>query len=378
VLAVALAAALAPGAAAAAVSFATGSSYSSFESDSTRERGSQLLTPVTLSVQGANGFFGGLAGGYAVSTYRPATPGADEVTVRTLLDTQVALFYTGTLGPGCIRVGSGFNLPTGSATLTATERRAEVDAQYSELLPVSSFGEGTNASPGFAYTIPLGAYTVGVGASRHLRGSYDPSADVDGDEVDPGDETLGKLSLEWRGETLKVRGGLRYQHVAPDKVGGVETFAEGDALSGDFAAEYRSGAWFLSFEGAYNTWADSESLAGGSLATEQHRRYGDEVLMKGTAQYLLTRSLLLSVTGRGHFVRANGFPVDSALYDSGRAAVEAAVALWYQAFPGIYLNGGVSCQQVRERADGTLAEDTVYTGTKVSLNLVTWFGGGGK
>lgn len=363
-----------PASAFSATSFSVGEKYSGFDNDRNRERGSQFFTPVALSTGSDAGFFGGLSSGYVVSTYRPPQPGAEEVTVSTFLDTKVSLYYTVALSRGCVRIGSTFNLPTGKSKLTEEERGTEMDREYGELVDVSNFGEGTNANPGFAVTLPLGKFIIGLGGSYHLRGAYDPTADVEKDDVDPGDEALGKFTLRWEGANAKFAAGIKYQFIGADKVGGETVFKEGNMLSANAKWEYTPKPFLFFLEGAYNSWDKSRSIVGfGNLPVEEFARFGNDLLVKASVQYLMTPSLVLITDAGGHWVQENGFPRDSDRFDSGRTTYEGLVGCVYQIFPGIYLRASFAYQQVQESADANQAENITYTGLKGTLQLTTLF-----
>lgn len=361
-------------AAAAETSLSIGEKYSRFEDSKSREQGSQFFTPIALSAGTDNGFFGGLSTGYVVSTYRPPQSGAEDVTVSTLLDTKVSLFYTMALARTCIRMGSTFNLPTGLSALTAEESLAEMDRQYGELVDVPNFGEGTNANPGFAVTLPLDNVTVGFGVSYHLRGAYDPTADIANDILDPGDEALTKFSIRWKGEDAKVFAGVKYQVIGADEVNGLPVYKEGDMVSANVKVEYTPRPVLVFLEGAFNTWGKSKSLSGaGNLPLEEFGRYGDEVLMRAQVQYIATPKLVLLVEADGHWVQQNDFPRYSPNYDSGRTSVSGIVGLVYQVVPGLFLHGSAGYQQVEEEPDAESSVGASYSGLKASLHLVTLF-----
>lgn len=354
--------------------FSVGEKYSSFENNRNGEKGSQFFTPISLSTGSENGLFAGLSTGYLVSTYRSAQPDAQEVTVSTLLDTKASLYYTAALGRGCVRVGSTFNLPTGKSSLSGEERGAEMDREYGELVDVTNFGAGTDANPGFAVTLPWNKFTVGLGGSYHVKGAYDPTTDVEDDSVDPGDEVLGKFTLRWVGGDTKVTAGMKYQYVGADKIGGELAYKEGNMLAANANLEFTPKPWFVYLEGAYNNWEKSRNITGsGNLPFEEFARYGDDLLLKATVQYLATPMLVLVVEGSGHWAQGNGFPRDSVHYDSGRTSLEAEAGFVYQIFLGVYVSGSVAYLRVKEDADANQAEDTTYDAFKSSLHLVTFF-----
>lgn len=358
----------------AAMNFSAGAHYDSFSSDQSREEGNQFFTPISLAMGSEGGLFGALNGGYVVSTYRPPEEGADDVTVSTLIDTKVALFYSAPVLRGCLRLGSTFNLPTGKSSLTPFERRAEMDNRYGELVSVTNFGEGTNANPGFAFALPLGRFVLGLASSYHFKGAYDPTAEGGDEEVDPGDEALAKVSFGFDGKIFEFLGGVKYLSVQPDKVGGQEAFKEGDMLSVNAKMEFSPGPWGIFLEGVYSTWYKGKRLAGNEgLGVEEFARFGDDLVVRAVVEYRVWPTLTLLAIGRGHWVQANDYEADSPLYDGDRTALGGTLGFRYALFPGMSLNGSVAYQQVDEGADAVMPEDTTYNGFRSALNLVTVF-----
>ena len=362
---------LAPSTAWSAISFGTGVQYDSFSSDQTREKGSQVTSPVTASV-GGGGFFGGLASGYVSSTYRPAAAGADDVTVSTFLDTTISLSYSRPIGGACLQVGSSFNLPTGDSSLDADERQAEMDSRYGELVSVTDFGAGTNANPGFAIAIPIKRLIIGGGFSYNILGAYVPSSEIDGDDVDPGDQFLGKISLGWDGKLFKVIGGVKYQWIFPDEIGGEEVFKEGDMVGGNVKLSFKAASWNFTLEGAYTTWFKGKRFTGDQeLLVEELRRFGDDLTLRAKVSYRVWPTLKLKLIGRGRWVQDNEYPETSAFYDAGRNTYSILGGFSYSLHPWVSLNFNVTYLTVEEGADASFAQATDYQGFKTALSIDT-------
>jgi hypothetical protein len=355
----------------AAVKLATGAHYDSFSSDQGGEKGSQFLMPVSLSLGTKNGWFGGLASGYVSSSYTPPAEGADAETLSTFLDTKLSLFYSTSLAGACVRVGSTFSLPTGRSDLTLKERRTEMD-QFDDLVGVTDFGGGTSANPGFTFAVPLGRLILGGGLSHHFRGEYDPTAEIENDEVDPGDESLAKVSVAWDGGRHNFLVGVRYLAIWPDKVGGREVYKEGDMVSTNFRFEFKPRPWRLTLEGSYNTWFKGKRLVGEDiLAVDEIKRLGDDFAVRAVAEYQVWPTLVVLALGRGRWVQANDYPSESAFYDGGRTAFEGLAGFRYTLLPGVFLNGSVAYTRMDANADALTAADTSYQGFRTALNIET-------
>jgi hypothetical protein len=355
----------------AAMKFATGAHYDSFSSDQSDEKGSQFLTPISLSLGTQNGWFGGLASGYVSSSYTPPVEGAEAEKVNTFLDTKVSLFYSTALSRACVRIGSTFSLPTGKNNLTLRESRAEMN-RFDDLVGVTDFGGGASANPGFTFAIPFGRLVLGLGASHHFRGKYDPTADIDHDDVDPGDESLTKVSVAWDGGLLNFLVGVRYLAIWPDKVGGQEVFKEGDMVSTNFRFELKPRPWKFTLDGSYNTWFKGKRLVGEEiLAVEEIKRFGDDVVVRLVGEYQVWPTLVVLALGRGRWVQENDYPDDSAFYDGGQTSFEGLAGFRYTLLPGVFMNGSIAYTQMDAKAGGVFPEDTDYQGFRTALNIET-------
>lgn len=348
----------------------TGAHYDAFDTGQSKEKGSQFYVPLNVRTGPDSPFFLGVASGWVDTSYQPAS-GGEKVRVKTPLDTNLAAFYTIPWEGACFRLGVSANLPTGKATLSARERAAEIDRNFGDLVGVTNFGRGFDVNPGFSMTLPLGKLTLGLGVSHNKTGSYDPTSDVADDKLDPGDETTGKLSIGWAGDRVRFLIGGRYTAVTADKVEGREIFKEGGQAAANLKIEVPPAPVGFSFESSYQAWAKNKQAAGdGGLAAEEVASFGTDWRYRVGVQYAPVKNLTLELFANGHRVDANDYAKSSAYFDGGRNALEGGLGFDYSILAFISFNGRFSYQNVKDKADAALSQDTTYKGFKSSVNLV--------
>ncbi|MBI3394048.1 MAG: hypothetical protein HY039_12860 [Nitrospirae bacterium] len=348
----------------------TGAHYDTFDTGQSKEKGSQFFVPLNVRTGPDSPFFLGVASGWVDTSYQPAG-GGEKVRVKTPLDTNLTAFYTIPWEGACFRLGVSANLPTGKATLSARERAAEIDRNFGDLVGVTNFGRGFDANPGFSMTLPLGKLTLGVGVSHNKTGAYDPTSDVENDKLNPGDETAGKLSIGWTGDRVRFLIGGRYTAVSADKVEGREIFKEGGQAAANLRLEVPPAPVGFSLESSYQAWAKNKQAAGdGGLAAEEVASFGTDWRYRVGVQYVPVNNLTLELFANGHRVQANDYAKSSAYFDGGRNALEGGLGFDYSILAFISFNGRFSYQNVKDKADAALSNDTTYKGFKSSLNLV--------
>lgn len=173
--------------------------------------GSQFLVPLAAGYW-KKGFSAYIGTNYVVSH-------SDSVlgngTVNTFTDTAIYLSRLGAEKKIQLNYLLSMSLPTGKPTLSWSERYARMDE---DIFEKEAFGEGWQFSPGVDVswkTSRENKWTAGVSYAFH--GSYDPTSDVPGDTVSPGNG--------WNGHLRWEHAGLPWQMVA-------EVFYSGSTRSG--------------------------------------------------------------------------------------------------------------------------------------------------
>lgn len=152
-----------------------------------------------------------------------------------LTDTQVRANYS--FGQDFLVLTAGVNVPTGSATVDATELAAATRIGSDFLtFPVSGFGSGLGFTGGFAIAQPMGSWNLGFGASLRQSSEYEPFRDQTGvaTKYQPGPEYRARLGLDKPFGTGRMSFGFTYSKFGDDKSNAV-TFNSGDRFIGQFA-----------------------------------------------------------------------------------------------------------------------------------------------
>ena len=201
--------------------------------DGEGNHGYQHVTPLTLSYQ-KGGLNLGLRRAFIVSENKSPNK---EGRVAHWSDTSLSAAYTMNRdGAWPIRFNLSTNIPNGKATLTGDEKNAVMDGH---LVWQTRFGEGFNITPGINISH---AFTdqdvVGFGISHVVRGKFDPNADVEKDEIDPGNDTILTLQYQHQAERWQADAGLTYQRSGTTKRGGQDYYQKGMLFSLDLGGSY--------------------------------------------------------------------------------------------------------------------------------------------
>jgi hypothetical protein len=151
-----------------------------------------------------------------------------------LTDTQVRANYT--FGQDFLVLTAGVNVPTGSATVDATELDAATRIGSDFLtFPISGFGSGLALTGGLAVAQPMGSWNVGFGASMRHSSEYEPFRDASGTatKFTPGPEYRARLGADHPFGTGRMSLGVTFSKFGDDK-SNAATFNTGDRYIGQF------------------------------------------------------------------------------------------------------------------------------------------------
>lgn len=102
-----------------------------------------------------------------------------------------------------------------------------------DLVAYSQFGEGWNISPAIAITRKIGkedSWTFSTG--YNWRGSYDPTNDIENDDLNPGDEWHSSLRWQHAGEKWQIVSEVLYTTTGNSTVANGESYNTGDTWEG--------------------------------------------------------------------------------------------------------------------------------------------------
>ena len=334
--------------------------------DDTNRSGRQNITPVTLTYSYNNLDFG-LRRALIESTN--TSPGR-EGSVATWSDTSLSASYTLKNLSWPVRFSLDYNLPSGKATLSGSEKNAIMDGS---LVQQTRFGEGENITPGIGVTHAFGEKDVfGAGLSFSKRGAFDPNGDVINDEIDPGDETIATMQWQHGEEKWLVIGGLIYTNSGVTQRGGLDYYKKGDRYDANVTgivalpSEQR-----LQASLRYSTQRPDQYINNiiGRLQQESANSNGDSTYLNLDWGKTWHGAHTFHAIADYLEIRANSYDQINDLYNAGRVKTSFGIGYDY----AISRNGSVSVQakqfEMTDRATPATLRDTRYRGNGVYLNL---------
>ena len=184
--------------------------------------GSQFVQPYYFGYANKNSYWG-LNFNYVSS--KNTTPG-HEGKINTFTDTLLYFSTRNNKDKYIVDYNLGINIPTGKAKLSSYERNARMDE---DLVRFAEFGEGWNFTPGIAVTRRIGGDKdlLTLGTNYSVRGSYDPTSDIDDDKFNPGNEWQKYLRWQHAEEKWQLVGELLHTSSAESKIADGSVFDTG-------------------------------------------------------------------------------------------------------------------------------------------------------
>jgi hypothetical protein len=282
------------------------------------QSGHQVLAPIGLSYDtpdwGLN-----IRGALGTSERDPGGAGGAG-SVSGFTDTTVGGYYRLTAGPYDIRFGLDLDLPTGKSALSGRDRFA---VQDEDLALLERFGEGFDVNPTVTVYRSFGVFGLGLGVGYLWTGEYDPTGDVPGDDLDPGDELIVALTGEWFvTDTVRATLLLAYTYFTKDERGGIELYREGDEIDVRVGVEWRPEPWFAAGYVRNVVRFKSDRLdATGRLTTESRNSHGNDFRVGAAVGYVISDDWTVAGAVDVRYVAANDYASTDVLYDGGRLKV---------------------------------------------------------
>jgi hypothetical protein len=295
--------------------------------------------------------------------------------LASLTDTLLAASYIRSDWPVGVVLGVDVNLPTGQERLTRNEQIAEAGERH-DLFEVDNFGEGLNVGLNLGLTKALGDVTFAVSGAYFVKGKYDPSSDISGDDLDPGDQIVVMAVTKWKiGAGVSAETTLAYVQVAADTLGGKETFQEGRKimLAGTLSLQRPK---FGVTVGMQNTFQDNnKELSDDALVTEAENSNGNELFGWWDLTYRLSSAVDIQVLGdwrlygesdRKHDL--NGLP-----FEGRRVRFSVGPAVLYLQNDHITWNGVVKYFSMDQHPDIRNEQTSALRGVNVSVGMTYTF-----
>lgn len=198
------------------------------------EKNTEVSFPVYVMVPVVSALTMDVGTAYAMARVENTLNGASSE-MNGITDTQVRANYS--FGQDFLVLTAGVNIPTGSATVDATELAAATRVGSDFLtFPISGFGSGLGFTGGVAMAQPMGSWNVGFGASVRQSSEYEPFRDQTGvaTKYQPGPEYRARVGLDRPFGTGRMSFGFTFSKFGDDKSNAV-TFNSGDRYIGQFA-----------------------------------------------------------------------------------------------------------------------------------------------
>lgn len=356
---------LTTGLASAEVQVQTSVNYDWWE-DTKGNKESQIFVPVRMDTRYRD-FSIGLLAGYANTSYSASGEGSPSVSH--LLDTKLTTSYeiVGKL-PVDILLGIDFNFPTGKTNLSQRQVSIPVD---SDLITVTTFGEGFNVNPTISVAKAWGTWAAGFGIGYLWRGQYDYSKSVQ--DYDPGD--ILNVTVEARyffspGWYARLFG--EYAHYTDDEVRDDKTFQEGDFSLVGFEVFHSAPKWdgSLMAKGIFRA-KNRVAEPSGGLDTEDRNSHGTEWHAEMSLRYFLDSTTKVLCQVKGLYITDNDYPSDSPFFIGDRRKISlglgASKALWSRWEGLVYLKGFYMADDVVRFPQFLSARD--YRGFSLGVQL---------
>lgn len=330
--------------------------------------GNQYHIPLKFGASGQN-FSAELLTGYCSTTLSPDT--GDRQTLEGILDSKLNFSYKlpGNL-PVDILFGLGFNLPTGQTDLSVDQLALIMD---SDLVSITSFGEGFNVNPTLTIAGEWLNLVWGIGAGYTWRGKYDYSEYLA--DYDPGDIFSLTSELQYYiTPSMVARLFAEYCNYGTDQAGGYDTMEEGDFLLVGTGIKADAGKWTFDLDLKTILRDKSRFMTFfGDLSEEDENSHGDEWSSTLRVSYRLSDRIVLKPSVSYLSIDANDYEYYSWYYVAGREKFNAGFGMEYRL--GKCCSTLLDLNAFRINDDGTWfhQDDMTWNGFSVALTLSSRF-----
>jgi hypothetical protein len=280
--------------------------------------GHQVLAPLSLAFD--TPFWGVSLRGAVGDSARDPGGNRQSGQITGLTDSTLAGYYRWVVADVEIRAGLNLDLPTGVSRLKTRDLAA---IQDEDLALLERFGEGFDVNPTITAYRSFGRFGVGGGVGYLWTGEYDPTEDIPGDDLDPGDElTVTALADVSIADATRLIGTVTYTMFSADSLGGRDTFQEGDELDFRVTLEWRPEPWWIAVTFRDIVRFKAERLdAAGRLTTEPRNSRGNDIRGAVVVGYIFDEFWTIQGVVEVKHVFANDYPESDPLFDGGRTKI---------------------------------------------------------
>lgn len=295
--------------------FATGLHTTWWQNDND-DTGLQMTMPIQAGIT-INAFKAQFLNALVYTAVDP--DGGDKATLTHFLDTKLDFSYTVSDPlPFDLRMGCGFNLPTGYTKIKSDEMA--LLSLPPDLMPISTYGEGFNVNPYLAASKEWDRIVAGLGVGYLWRGEYDYSETIK--NYDPGDVLTLSASVGYD-FTEALHGSLfgEYATYGKDTVDDDDYYKDGDLHLIGIGLTYAQSAWELS--GRLHAIIRSKAKYYDSTAepVDDKKNHGNEWEAMADYRYFLNSRTTLTTGLDFLYIAENDYPEDSYAYAGQRRKI---------------------------------------------------------
>ena len=272
--------------------------------------------------------------------------------------------------PIALLFGLDMSLPSGQATLSELERRAEA-GESNDLFEVDDFGAGLNIGPSLGLLREFDTVALSIHASYIFNGEYDPTSEIPDDDLDPGDQIFLLGGLDWyAAEKLDFGAFLSYSYFGTDTVNGKENFREGQRLvfGGNVRINTLPVGGVISLQ--YTLQAKNEVMIEETLQEEADNSNGSEFFGLAALNYLASPKLTLRLQGDIRYYGESEAEDESGLSFSGkRIRYAAGPGFNYRLTKQVSLNGLFKGFVMNQDRDQFEEQDIEFYGANLDLGF---------
>ncbi|MCP4403795.1 MAG: hypothetical protein GY801_41625 [bacterium] len=355
----------------------TGFHYDGFTADSSPEmNGYELTVPIAIAQQWE---YLTIGLDTAYSDVEVDLGNGIDSSIAGLTDMLWSLSYTYAI-PGHqtgLIFGFDLNIPTGKAGLTERQIITYI-GESNDLFTVDNFGEGFNMGVSGGIMHQFEKAVLAFQGAYIYNGAFDPTLEIEADDIDPGNQTLVISFVEWHSTPWLTLGtAFSYTHFSPDKTAGEEYFRQGEQVSVgvDLRFTRNSLGGFMSLQRSFSEKNELLNQTADRLETESDNSNGQDYYGSAVVSYDFSDTFRARLGGN---VRYYG---ESALKDAQIGLPYSGKRLRYAVETGINysLNSNISCNGILrffimdQDRDIFFEEDVTYRGLDVGLGWTYMF-----
>jgi hypothetical protein len=347
--------------------------FDSFSDDLAEETdGSEFTVPIGIAYTRGEDFSISIETAYSSAHVNQADGSGSDLSSFT--DTLLSVTYTIPGLPFLVTCGVDVNLPTGKEQLSIEEESATPGED--DLLGVSTFGEGLNLGGNLSAIKEFEKIALGTNVAYVYKGEYDPTKDVEDDDLDPGDQFLVTGILNWKMSSQVTFGTfLLYSYFLTDKVNGRKDFQEGSSVTIGGNVRYTRGPLGITFSLQDTIPQKNRELTEGSLKTEAKNSNNNTMSAALDVSYTYSSTLIFHAVGdiRYYSESEREDAVSGLPYAGTRARYSFGPGVTYIMRDNLWCYALAKYLLLNEDNDLNIEQDRTYQGVNINVGVTYRF-----